>query len=88
MTSIATTKSLDHLVLTVKDLDATVKFYENVMGMRHSAFASPSAPDVQRHALSFGSQKINLHISGKEFEPKAQVWPYVRQRIVGKLTSE
>ena len=73
MSSIAKTKSLDHLVLTVKDLDATVKFYEEVMGMQHTSFASGSSPDVQRHALSFGTQKINLHISGKEFEPKAQV---------------
>ena len=73
MSSIAKTRSLDHLVLTVKDLDATVRFYEDVMGMKHNAFASPSAPDTKRHALSFGTQKINLHISGSEFEPKAQV---------------
>ncbi len=69
---VATAKSLDHIVLTVKDLDATVKFYEDVLGMKHEAFSSPKAPDVQRHALLFGEQKINLHISGKEFEPKAQ----------------
>jgi len=69
---VATAKSLDHIVLTVKDLDATVKFYEEVLGMKHEAFSSPKAPDVQRHALRFGDQKINLHISGKEFETKAR----------------
>jgi catechol 2,3-dioxygenase-like lactoylglutathione lyase family enzyme len=69
MSSIARTKSLDHLVLTVKDLDATVKFYESVLGMQHTAFTSGG---VERHALKFGDQKINLHVSGHEFEPKAQ----------------
>lgn len=67
--SIARTKSLDHLVLTVKDLDATVKFYESVLGMKHTSFASGGQ---ERHALVFGAQKINLHVSGREFEPKAQ----------------
>lgn len=69
MASIATAASLDHLVLTVKDLDASVKFYEKYLGMKHTAFSSGG---VERHALTFGAQKINLHISGKEFEPKAQ----------------
>lgn len=73
MSSIAKTNSLDHLVLTVKDLDATVKFYESVLGMEHTSFSSASSPEVVRHALSFGTQKINLHVSGSEFEPKAQV---------------
>ena len=56
---------IDHLVLTVKDIDATVKFYETVMGMKKVVFGGG------RIALSFGSQKINLHQLGKEFEPKA-----------------
>jgi catechol 2,3-dioxygenase-like lactoylglutathione lyase family enzyme len=72
MSSVAKAKSLDHLVLTVKDLDATVKFYEQVLGMHHTAFASPANPGIQRHALTFGAQKINLHLSGKEWDPKAQ----------------
>jgi catechol 2,3-dioxygenase-like lactoylglutathione lyase family enzyme len=58
-------KSLDHLVLTVKDLELTCKFYETVLGMQVIEFAGG------RKALKFGSQKINLHIFGKEFEPKA-----------------
>ncbi|KAK5946327.1 hypothetical protein PMZ80_000469 [Knufia obscura] len=68
MSRIATAATLDHLVLTVKDLDASIKFYEQFLGMQHMAFTSGG---VERHALSFGQQKINLHVGGKEFEPKA-----------------
>jgi catechol 2,3-dioxygenase-like lactoylglutathione lyase family enzyme len=57
--------SLDHLVLTVRDLDATVRFYGDGLGMRLGTFGAG------RHALHFGSQKINLHVAGHEFEPKA-----------------
>ncbi|KAJ6127349.1 glyoxalase domain-containing protein 5 [Penicillium sp. IBT 18751x] len=64
-------KSLDHLVLTVRSIPATVNFYTTHLGMRHEVFASPADPAMQRHALIFGGQKINLHQSGKEFEPKA-----------------
>ncbi|KAH8892270.1 biphenyl-2,3-diol 1,2-dioxygenase, variant [Thozetella sp. PMI_491] len=69
MSLISTAVSLDHLVLTVKDIDATVKFYERFLGMKHVTFTSKGA---HRHALIFGQQKINLHLSGHEFEPKAQ----------------
>ncbi|MHB1281750.1 MAG: VOC family protein [Acidithiobacillus sp.] len=58
--------SLDHLVLTVKDVEATSAFYAKVLGMGIITFGSG------RKALSFGSQKINLHQHGNEFEPKAQ----------------
>lgn len=57
--------SLDHLVLTVKDIEATSAFYAKVMGMQVVSFAGG------RKALAFGDQKINLHQQGKEFEPKA-----------------
>lgn len=57
-------ESLDHLVLTVRDLDATLAFYER-LGMAHEV-----SPDG-RHALRFGSQKLNLHLAGREFEPHA-----------------
>ncbi|RAK95267.1 VOC family protein [Aspergillus ibericus CBS 121593] len=65
-------KSLDHLVLTVRSIPASIAFYTGHLGMKHEVFTSPSSPDIQRHALLFGSQKINLHQSGKEFVPKAQ----------------
>lgn len=40
--------------------------------MKHESFTSVATPDITRHSLIFGSQKINLHERGKEFEPKAQ----------------
>jgi len=57
---------LDHLVLTVADVDATVAFYERVLGMRAVTFA------VGRKALAFGMQKINLHAAGTLFRPHAR----------------
>ena len=57
--------SLDHLVLTVADIDATAAFYCGVLGMQRVAFGEG------RVALAFGSQKINLHRAGHEFEPKS-----------------
>ncbi len=56
---------LDHLVLTVADIDRTRDFYERVLGMEPVVFGEG------RHALAFGAQKINLHEAGREFEPKA-----------------
>ena len=58
---------LDHLVLTVKDIKTTVDFYVNVLGMELVQFGPA------RTALRFGSQKMNLHQQGNEFEPKAHV---------------
>ena len=60
-------RSLDHLVLTVADIDATTRFYEQVLGMEHRVSSEG------RHALHFGSQKINLHQKDHTFEPKAVV---------------
>jgi catechol 2,3-dioxygenase-like lactoylglutathione lyase family enzyme len=57
---------LDHLVLTVRDLDATVRFYVDGLQMELREFAEG------RQALHFGAQKINLHVAGREFEPKAE----------------
>lgn len=56
---------LDHLVLTVADIERTVEFYTRVLGMRRAEFAGG------RIALEFGRQKINLHQYGREFEPRA-----------------
>ncbi|KNG93356.1 VOC family protein [Pseudaestuariivita atlantica] len=63
--------ALDHLVLTVRDQAATVEFYEDVLGCRAEWF-SP-ADGSRRCALTFGRQKINLHVAGAEFEPRARV---------------
>ncbi|WP_371782620.1 VOC family protein [Streptosporangium subroseum] len=56
---------LDHLVLTVADIEATVEFYTRVLGMRAVTFGEG------RRALAFGNSKINLHEAGREFELKA-----------------
>lgn len=61
--------SLDHLVLTVADLDATLAFYSTVLGMRPVPFDPDAAKP--RWALHFGTQKINLHLKGAEIEPKS-----------------
>jgi catechol 2,3-dioxygenase-like lactoylglutathione lyase family enzyme len=55
---------LDHLVLTVANIDTTVAFYTSAVGMELVTFDG-------RKALRFGEQKINLHQAGNEFEPKA-----------------
>jgi catechol 2,3-dioxygenase-like lactoylglutathione lyase family enzyme len=57
--------SLDHLVLTVADVDASCAFYARALGMEVVTFTGG------RKALAFGRQKINLHPHGREFEPKA-----------------
>jgi catechol 2,3-dioxygenase-like lactoylglutathione lyase family enzyme len=57
--------SLDHFVLTVRNIETTCAFYAGVLGMEVVTFGEG------RKALAFGSQKINLHERGKEFEPKA-----------------
>ncbi|MCU4359474.1 VOC family protein [Acinetobacter ursingii] len=56
---------LDHLVLTVADIEATCNFYQHVLNFEVIKFGE------NRKALKFGSQKINLHLAGHEFEPKA-----------------
>jgi catechol 2,3-dioxygenase-like lactoylglutathione lyase family enzyme len=58
--------SLDHLVLTVRDIETTASFYSSVLGMEVVVFGG------NRTALSFGTQKINLHQHRNEFEPKSQ----------------
>lgn len=62
---IAMIDHLDHLVLTSNNEEACVHFYVELLGMRLETFAQG------RKAFVFGNQKINLHIRGKEFEPKA-----------------
>ncbi len=57
---------LDHVVLTVADVEATIAFYERVLGMKRVD------PSLQGPAgVAFGSQKLNLHELGKELSPRA-----------------
>lgn len=63
---------LDHLVLTTCDEAACIDFYTRVLGMQLETFVGGSPP-VQRQAFKFGHQKINLHVRGQEFEPKAHL---------------
>ncbi|AMO41951.1 virulence protein [Acinetobacter sp. BEC1-S18-ESBL-01] len=56
---------LDHLVLTVSNIESTCHFYQTVLGFEVITFKD------DRKALKFGNQKINLHQQGNEFEPKA-----------------
>lgn len=59
-------ESIDHIVLTVKNIETTCAFYTQVLGMEVTTFGAG------RKSLAFGVQKINLHEYGNEFEPKAK----------------
>ena len=63
---------LDHLVLTTSREAACVDFYTRVLGMQLETFVG-GTPPVARRAFKFGNQKINLHVQGAEFEPKAHL---------------
>ncbi len=58
---------LDHLVLTTADEAACIRFYTEILGMTLESFGEG------RRAFRFGNQKINLHVKGREFEPKAHL---------------
>lgn len=83
----------DHVVLTVADLEATVRFYERALGMRGVTFGEG------RRALEFGQNKINLHQAGREFEPKADrptpgsadlclITDDPIEQVIGRLTAQ
>jgi catechol 2,3-dioxygenase-like lactoylglutathione lyase family enzyme len=61
---------LDHLVLTTAKEEECIDFYTRVLGMKLELFIG-GTPPVERKAFKFGNQKINIHIKGKELEPKA-----------------
>lgn len=63
---------LDHLVLTTSREAACIDFYTRVLGMQLESFVG-GPPPVERRAFRFGNQKINLHVQGAEFEPKAHL---------------
>ena len=84
---------LDHLVLTVRDVAASVDFYRRVLGMRPETFGQG------RTALHFGRQKINLHPADAPYAPHARhpvpgsadlcflaEWPLAR--VIGHLEHE
>jgi len=58
---------IDHIVLTTRDREGCIRFYTQVLGMKLESFGE------NRLALSFGSQKINIHEWGREFTPRAHV---------------
>lgn len=63
---------LDHLVLTTAREAACIDFYTRVLGMQLETFVG-GTPPVERRAFKFGNQKINIHVQGFEFEPKAHL---------------
>ncbi|WP_279099309.1 VOC family protein [Bartonella apis] len=58
---------IDHIVMTCFDLEATKRFYTEILELKLEVFGE------NRFALRFGNQKINLHQYGKEYEPKAHL---------------
>jgi catechol 2,3-dioxygenase-like lactoylglutathione lyase family enzyme len=63
---------IDHLVLTTAREAECIRFYTQVLGMQLETFVG-GTPPVERRAFKFGHQKINLHVQGAEFEPKAHL---------------
>jgi catechol 2,3-dioxygenase-like lactoylglutathione lyase family enzyme len=63
-------KSIDHVVITTIDIDQCIHFYTQVLGMTLESFGNKG---TIRQALKFGDQKMNIHVRGKEFEPKAHL---------------
>ncbi len=64
-------EKIDHVVITVKDLNKTIDFYTNILGMKLEKFLSSLDNNKIRYAVSFGSQKINIHEEKKPIKPNA-----------------
>ena len=64
-------EKIDHVVITVKDLNKTIDFYTNALGMKLEKFSSSLNNNKFRYAVSFGSQKINIHEEIKPIKPNA-----------------
>jgi catechol 2,3-dioxygenase-like lactoylglutathione lyase family enzyme len=62
---------LDHIVLTVSDIEETTRFYERALGLQREIFRGPEGQ--ARYALRFGKQKINLQDRNTETPTKARV---------------
>ena len=63
--------SIDHIVITVKNIKKSINFYSNILGMELREFHS-SFDNTKRKSLHFGNQKINLHEVLKPFQPHAK----------------
>jgi len=63
--------SIDHIVLTSKDVDRTIEFYTKVLGMTLERFPV-SNEKIERLALKFCNQKINIHDASAPFSPHAK----------------
>lgn len=61
---------VDHLVLTVDDIEATTRFYERALGFTRESFRGPDGQP--RYAIKFGCQKINLQDRATETPTKAR----------------
>ena len=64
-------EKIDHVVITVKDVKKTIDFYTNILGMKLEKFSSSLDNNQFRYAVSFGSQKINIHVEIKPIKPNA-----------------
>ena len=64
-------EKIDHVVITVKDLNKTIDFYTNILGMKLEKNLTSVDNNQIRYAVSFGSQKINIHEEKKPFKPNA-----------------
>ena len=64
-------EKIDHVVITVKDLNKTIDFYTNILGMKLEKNLTSLDNNQIRYAVSFGSQKINIHEEKKPFKPNA-----------------
>ena len=70
--------SIDHIVMTAADPDATIAFYCDVLGMELQSF-QPADGSPARRTLCFGNQKINLHDAASPYVPHA------RQPVAGAV---
>ncbi|CDZ76662.1 Virulence protein [Legionella massiliensis] len=61
-------KRIDHLVITVKDINTSVNFYTTILNMQELTLRGKN---VEIKALRFGDQRLHIHLAGKEVEPKA-----------------
>ena len=63
--------NIDHIVLTINDMEKTISFYRDVLGMNVKEF-QPVVRGEMRKSLSFGNQKINLHHVKSPYKPHAK----------------